>query len=237
MGNPLFAAQMRAIETAACAAGHITGAQIMERAGRAMVEALLDFAPRLADGPHRAVVLCGPGNTGGRGFAVAWLLAKMGWQVEVSHYGQIADMPVDAQAMARRWQAHAPILRLDNPQAGAFGGAGDTAPDVIIDAVLGPELRGPLPSDIEQVLSDIQYAKERRQIWPLTAALDIPTGLDADTGQNEGEYAPSILSYDLTVGFHCARIGHLTGAGPDQCGTLLIKDIGLARWDNTQRTP
>ncbi len=81
MTELLTAAQMRAIEQAAIASGEVTGLELMERAGRGVVEAILEWRPELATAPHRAVVLCGPGNNGGDGSVVARLLKESGWVV------------------------------------------------------------------------------------------------------------------------------------------------------------
>jgi hydroxyethylthiazole kinase-like uncharacterized protein yjeF len=87
MTELLTAAQMRAIEQAAIESGQVTGLELMERAGRGVVEAILEEWPELATTSHRAVVLCGPGNNGGDGFVVARLLRDRGWEVEVFLYG------------------------------------------------------------------------------------------------------------------------------------------------------
>ena len=76
MTELLTAAQMRAIEAAAIASGEVTGLELMERAGRGVVEAVFEEWPELQATAHRAVVLCGPGNNGGDGFVVARLLEE-----------------------------------------------------------------------------------------------------------------------------------------------------------------
>ena len=104
MTELLTAAQMRAIEQAAIASGEVTGLELMERAGRGVVEAILEWRPELAKTAHRAVVLCGPGNNGGDGFVVARLLKDRGWEVEVFLYGDEAKLPPDAAENARLWR-------------------------------------------------------------------------------------------------------------------------------------
>jgi NAD(P)H-hydrate repair Nnr-like enzyme with NAD(P)H-hydrate epimerase domain len=81
MTELLTAAQMRAIEAAAIASGEVTGLELMERAGRGVVEAIFEEWPELAAGSFRAMVLCGPGGNGGDGFVVARLLKEWGWVV------------------------------------------------------------------------------------------------------------------------------------------------------------
>ncbi len=88
MAELLTAAQMRAIEQAAIESGEVTGLELMERAGKGVVEAIFEEWPELAETSHKAVVLCGPGNNGGDGFVVARLLKEWGgWEVEVFLYG------------------------------------------------------------------------------------------------------------------------------------------------------
>lgn len=93
MTELLTAAQMRAIELAAINSGEVTGLELMERAGRGVVEAILEEWPEMALTSHKALVLCGPGNNGGDGFVVARLLKQRGWEVEVFLYGDEGKLP------------------------------------------------------------------------------------------------------------------------------------------------
>ncbi len=107
MTELLTAAQMRAIEQAAIKSGEVTGLALMERAGRGVVDAIFEEWPELAKAPHRAVVLCGPGNNGGDGFVVARRLRDQGWEVELLLYGDPARLPPDARTNLLRWVAWA----------------------------------------------------------------------------------------------------------------------------------
>src|SRR6056297_3031142 len=113
MTELLTAAQMRAIEQAAIESGQVTGLELMERAGRGVVEAVFEEWPELAQAPHRAVVLCGPGNNGGDGFVVARLLKAWGWEVEVYLYGDGEKLPPDARVNYERWRAMGDVAALD----------------------------------------------------------------------------------------------------------------------------
>ena len=99
----LTAAQMRRVEHAAIEGGTVTGLELMERAGRGVVEAAYEEWPDFAAAPQRALVLCGPGNNGGDGFVVARLLRGAGWQVEVFLFGDADKLPPDAKANHDRW--------------------------------------------------------------------------------------------------------------------------------------
>jgi hydroxyethylthiazole kinase-like uncharacterized protein yjeF len=101
----LTAAQMRAIEQAAIESGRVTGLELMERAGRGVVQAILAEWPELATSRREALVLCGPGNNGGDGFVVARLLSERGWEVEVFLYGDPEKLPPDARVNYNRCPA------------------------------------------------------------------------------------------------------------------------------------
>ncbi|MEO0655524.1 MAG: NAD(P)H-hydrate epimerase, partial [Pseudomonadota bacterium] len=103
MTELLTAEQMRAIEQAAIESGEVTGLELMERAGRGVVEAIFEEWPELAATSHRAVVLCGPGNNGGDGYVVARLLAERGWTVDLFAYGEPGRQGPDAAEARRRW--------------------------------------------------------------------------------------------------------------------------------------
>ncbi|MEX0286802.1 MAG: NAD(P)H-hydrate epimerase, partial [Paracoccaceae bacterium] len=85
MTELLTSAEMRAIEQAAIARSEVTGLELMERAGRGVVEAVFEEWPELEaqahEAKHKAVVLCGPGNNGGDGFFVARPFAERDWDV------------------------------------------------------------------------------------------------------------------------------------------------------------
>lgn len=225
MTELLTSAQMRATEGAAIESGAVSGAQLMERAGAAVVGAALAERPELAAGPWYAVVLCGPGNNGGDGFVIARLLHQRGWRVEVLFYGDAARLPPDARAMHDAWAALGPVTALDDPRRGlGDGGFGADAPDLIVDALFGTGLTRPLPQDAANALSGIGYWRERVRKWPLFVAVDIPSGLCADSGRPLGTAARC----DLTVSFHRAKPGHYLDQGPDHCGKrVVVADIGL----------
>src|SRR6056297_2575710 len=119
MTELLTAAQMRAIEQAAIESGQVTGLELMERAGHGVVEAVFEEWPKLARAPHRAVVLCGPGNNGGDGFVVARLLKEWGWEVEVFLYGDPAKLPSDAKANYERGQRLGGVVPLEEAAVAA----------------------------------------------------------------------------------------------------------------------
>ncbi|MEL6791975.1 MAG: NAD(P)H-hydrate epimerase, partial [Pseudomonadota bacterium] len=217
----LTAAQMRAIEKAAIDGGEVTGLELMERAGRGVVEAVLDWRPELAAAPGRAVVLCGPGNNGGDGFVVARLLREKGWEVDVFLYGEETKLPPDAALNARRWREIGEMAPLT---AEVCDSLIDDRANLVIDALFGIGLS----RDLSGFLSD--FAKERDDFdlahhGQYLVALDAPSGLDGDSGRIRG----AAFDADLTITFHRAKRGHYLASGPDKSGEVAIVDIGLER--------
>nr|WP_111301054.1 NAD(P)H-hydrate dehydratase [Paracoccus saliphilus] len=207
----LGSAQMRAIESAAIAQGTVTAATLMERAGQGVVTAILDRWPDLAQAPGQAVVLCGPGNNGGDGFVVARLLAGRGWQLRVLLAGDPAALPADARRNHDLWRALGPVAPL----------SADPAPvtaDLAVDALFGIGLTRPVDA-FAPALSALRAA-------PRLVAVDVPSGLCADSGQVIG--AARLAPADLTVTFHRAKPGHYLSQGPGLCGHVALVDLGLA---------
>ncbi|GAW36177.1 bifunctional NAD(P)H-hydrate repair enzyme Nnr [Roseovarius sp. A-2] len=211
----LTAAQMRAIEQAAIDSGTVTGLDLMERAGRGVVEAVFEAWPDLAQAPHKALVLCGPGNNGGDGFVVARLLKDWGWEVEVFLYGDAAKLPPDAKANFERWRYLGAVADLASVSASH---AEHSA--LVVDAVFGTGLARPVEGHLGQILRafDSLRAKPVRVV-----AVDMPSGLCADSGRPLGACARA----DLTVSFHAAKLGHYLSDGPCRTGKLIVKSIGL----------
>jgi len=223
MINLLTAAQMRAIELAAIESGDVTGLTLMERAGRGVVEAIFEEWPDLKHSSYRAVVLCGPGNNGGDGFVVARLLKEWGWEVEVYLYGDAENLPPDARRNYDRWCALgnvAPVSRDMRRWNGAYWDDRDVA--LVIDALFGTGLTRP----IEGALSDLIAALclyEFATGGARRVAVDIPSGLDSDSGRVLG----AAIDADLTVTFHSMKLGHALSDGPGLCRRTVVKDIGI----------
>lgn len=225
----LTCAQMRAVEQAAIASGTVTGLELMERAGAGVVRAMESKWPHLFAPPERpdlrprVVVLCGPGNNGGDGYVVARLLADREWDVQVHALGDPARLPPDARINHDRWRAIGPVKPLI-PERAFF------QCEVLVDALFGTGGRGtltgldPLVMAIEDGACNIFCGPNSPGIDHIVA-VDVPSWLDADTGQARSDYCP-ILS-DLTVTFHAAKPGHYLGDGPELCGDLVVVDLGL----------
>lgn len=217
MRELLTAAQMRAIEQTAIESGAVTGLELMERAGRGVVAAVFAEWPDLVAAPHRAVVLCGPGNNGGDGFVVARMLKEWGWEVEVFLYGDASKLPPDAKVNYERWAIIGGVEKWPPDDAK------ESSADLLVDAIFGAGLSRPPP---DEVLSPLVNHYVRGATSGKTVAIDAPTGLCMDSGRAlSGGYGA--VHACLTVTFHRARPGHFIGDGPHYCGKVSVKDIGL----------
>jgi hydroxyethylthiazole kinase-like uncharacterized protein yjeF len=252
MTELLTAAQMRAIEAAAIASGEVTGLELMERAGRGVVEAIFEEWPELGRGggsapvppgylqtenatgtARKAVVLCGPGNNGGDGFVVARLLKERGWVVDVVLYGDPEKLPPDARVNYERWLGMGEVRPLQEYLDSRLG----WKCDVLVDALFGTGLTRPLPEfghffwNMDDMVrdSDIEFGHLRGR--PAIVAVDVPSGLCADSGRlfpHDGTHNPFGAFANLTVTFQTLKVGHLAASGPEQSGKVVVKDIGLA---------
>jgi len=239
MSEPLTAEAMRAVEAAAIASGAVTGLELMERAGRGVVEALFERWPDLDGHPGRAVILCGPGNNGGDGFVIARLLAARGWTIEVLFYGDPARLPPDAATNRDRWISTGAVATLPFPESGAEGAArlaaaldGSPPAGLVVDALFGTGLARPLSGlrPVFAVLAGRRAAPGAVRV----VAVDLPSGLSSDDGTVVGGDPALALPADLTVSFHALKRGHCRKDGPALCGRTVVKNIGLARWDGAE---
>ena len=226
MTELLTAAQMRAIEQAAIESGEVTGLELMERAGRGVVEAIFEEWPELAKTSHRAVVLCGPGNNGGDGFVVARLLKEWGWEVEVFLYGDPEILPPDAKVNFERWLHLGEVYQaqeITSDQQVALMNMGVNAkePLVFVDALFGTGLSHPFQSRVTGL--EIIFLNQMSRPSIKRVAVDVPSGLCSDSGRKIGD----AFRAELTVTFHGQKIGHYVEKGSDVSNKVVLKDIGL----------
>ena len=192
--------EMYAVDAASIAAG-VSGAELMEAAGRAVAT---EVRRRYSCGP--VAVLCGPGNNGGDGFVAARHLAEAGWPVKLFLLGEVSALEGDARVMAGRWQGAAGVL---SPKAVEDA-------DLVVDAVFGAgltrELSGAARTTIEAAANS----------GLPVIAVDIPSGIHGDTGAVLGCAAPASLS----VTFLPRKTGHVLMPGRTYCGEVVVADIG-----------
>jgi NAD(P)H-hydrate epimerase len=215
----LTAEQMRALDRATIDGGHAAGAELMERAGAGVVAAMeRRYGPMLA---LRVLVLCGSGNNGGDGFIAARHLARRGADVVVGLAGDPERVRGDARVALDRLveTGIAPVRVGGEAELERLIGSRDQW-DFALDALLGTGARG-VPegaiADAVQALRDLDDRGTR------VIAVDLPTGVDADTGA----VARRAVRADLTVTFGAVKRGHVLYPGRAFAGTLEIVDIGL----------
>ncbi|MEH6360777.1 MAG: NAD(P)H-hydrate dehydratase [Amylibacter sp.] len=222
MTELLTAAQMRAIEQAAIASGEVTGLELMERAGRGVVEAIFEEWPEFGQAPHRAVVLCGPGNNGGDGFVVARLLHEWGWEVEVFLYGDEAKLPIDAKVNCERWREMGEVISLKNERPKMKF----KSLDLIVDAFFGTGLTRHICEVSKLLVGNIFD-------WLGTGAkfvaIDFPSGICSDSGRpiRNNMAGLNVISANITVTFHARKAGHYLAKSAEDCGAIKLVDIGL----------
>jgi len=212
---PLYtAAQVRAMDKRAIAGG-VPATTLMARAGEAAWQALRRRWPEA-----RCIgVACGPGNNGGDGYVLARLAREAGCDVRLLQLPGGTPRTKSAAWAAAQWRA-------------AGGGVaifdGDLpAVDVWVDALYGIGLVRPLEDPARALVERLNAS--RRPVL----AMDVPSGIDADTGRAPGV----VVRADLTVGFIAAKRGLYTGQARDFDGELRVERLGLPPLDPDEDRP
>ena len=228
MPEILTSDQMRALEAAAFESGRVASLDLMELAGQAVADAILDAWPDL-EPKARAVVFCGPGNNGGDGYVVARLLRGLGWRVHVFAYDGGQTLPKDAETNRGRWIETCPgettglgfpHLSTEDVQAVRDVLLSDAGPVVAVDALFGIGLTRALVGlePVFALIADTHKASDLRCV-----SVDVPSGL-TDAGPVT-DRPSGVFQADLTVTFHALKAAHRSGAA--FCGRIIVKDIGL----------
>lgn len=198
-GRPILtAAEMRAAEAAAIAAGTPVEA-LMDRAGTAAAEAVWRYAGALP-----TLVLCGPGNNGGDGYVIALRLQERGIPVRVAAAGE-PRTPAAAAARAR-WTGPLEDLASAPP-----------AP-VLVDALFGTGLTRGLDESLAQRLARLAAAARVR------VAVDLPSGVATD----DGRILSPVPDFDLTVTFATLKPSHRLQPAARHMARVVVADIGIA---------
>ena len=212
--------QMRLIEERAEQAGTSTDS-LMERAGEEValrVDSLLrEEGPPDADGV--VTVLVGPGSNGGDGLVAARRLSGRGHRVEayLCTPRRAPDRKLDAAA-----REGVTVVRVDeDPEMARLRDILDRC-CVVVDAILGTGRSRPIEGGLEAILRILAEARAHRPDMRLVA-VDVPTGLDADSGEPD----PACVAADLTVSLGFYKAGLLTPPGADVAGEVTVADIGL----------
>ena len=229
---------MREIDRLATANHQIPSLELMQAAAGACFRAIgSHFADNLKD--KRALVLCGQGNNGGDGAALAQLLFHADVQVDVVLFGNVQAAQGDARINfekvrhlsvdggGSRNQPTISFSEFNEPSSWQQFNYRQRAYDVIVDALFGTGLSRPLDRVFREVVQDLKpaalddFAQER----PLIVSIDIPSGLKADSAKPIG---PAIQA-DLTVTFTAPKPANVLPPASYLNGKLIVADIGSPR--------
>lgn len=207
MTTPVYQTeQIREFERLAMEHYSLSDEMLMQKAGKATLEFMLK---RFAQA-DTVVVFCGGGHNGGDGYVFALLAHERGIKVKVYHLGSVSEMKPLTQRM---YQAACD----GGVQVSPFDEKQEVHADLIVDALCGIGVNTPLRDEAIAAIRCMQ-----RSEVPILA-LDLPSGIDADTGNVLGMavYAKATITF---IGF---KLGLLTGSGLSHTGELVMHDLQL----------
>jgi hydroxyethylthiazole kinase-like uncharacterized protein yjeF len=178
---------------------------LMRRAGLAVANLARALRPHGAS----CWVAAGPGNNGGDGMEAALRLVAAGWSVEVTLLADAASLPTDARDAFERACA-AGVRFTSQRELGT--------PDLAIDALLGLGGRRPPEGSMADAVHDLNA------LPCLRLSVDLPSGLNADTGQAHGD---TCVVADHTLSLLTLKPGLFTGNGRDHAGSVWLDDLGI----------
>jgi hydroxyethylthiazole kinase-like uncharacterized protein yjeF len=211
---------------------------LMEAAANACLESIAShFSGQLAG--KKARLLCGPGNNGGDGAALARAFSRVGVQADVVLFGRLANVRGDARTnfeIVRRLgtvtagSSELPTLlslvECDGVSAWQEIAWPVRTYDIIVDALFGTGLTRPLEGVYLQVIKHLAMIRQKRNEAtaerPLIVSIDIPSGLNADLAEPIGE----AVKADLTVTFTAPKPANVLPPAAHLCGQLVVADIG-----------
>lgn len=201
------AEQVRNNEARVAAKCDIAMFTLMEDAGKATFELIVEHA----NGPGPMTVICGYGNNGGDGYIVARLAKVAGWQVRLIQLGDESKLQGDAAKARDLWLQYGGKIQHWDGKIEA-----DT---VLVDAMLGSGLSGDVRGVFVEAIALVNETEHQ-----LVCSVDIPSGLNADTGNPMG----CAVEADMTCTFVGVKQGLLTAKGPDFCGKLFFAGLGIS---------
>src|SRR5688572_12499197 len=189
---------------------------LMENAGRQAVAAMEAAFDDLAS--SRVGVLCGRGNNGGDGFVVARTLLQRGVDAAVFLLGSVADVRGDARTnLEVLGRIGLTVVEITTAQDWELHFSQVSECDVLVDAILGTGFHGQLSGLLETVVADVN------ELGVPVVAIDLPTGLSADSHEVEGD----AVEATMTVTLAAPKIPLVLPPADSHAGDLVIADIGI----------
>ena len=222
MQRILDSAQMREADRVTIEDRDVPGLVLMENAASAVTRKLRSIFPRLDN--ERVLVLCGKGNNGGDGLAVARQLLLHAPQLDLRTVLLAIPDSLSPDAalnwtmlMAQDHRAHVAAT----PAAWESLLADITDSTLIVDALLGTGVRGPARGLAARVIADVNAGFRNARVL----AVDIPSGLGSDSGELQGQ----CMRADWTVTFTAPKVGQVLAPACEHVGDLTVARIGTAK--------
>ncbi len=210
---------MRAFDSAAIHEYHIPGVVLMENAGRTTFQMLKSHIGEDLDG-LRVAVVAGPGNNGGDGYVIARYLINHGAEVDTFLLAAKEKIKGDAlsnlKILAKMTDR---IYEMSDEECLADACEAWQEKDVIVDAILGTGLSSEIRSPYREAIEEINRSPALR------LAVDIPSGIDADTGKVLG----IAVRADITATYGFMKLGMALYPGLDYCGDIEVVDISIPK--------
>ena len=215
MSRALTREQIREVDRTAIEERGVPGVMLMENAGRSVAD---EAAGLIAAARRELCILCGPGNNGGDGYVAARHLALRGLSPVVFLFARPQELRGEAKVnFDILAQTQTPIVPIQQPSHLAVVEQRCRETGAIIDALLGTGARGQVR---EPMAAAIQIANAA---GPPILAVDIPSGLEANTGEVMGV----CIEATVTVTFVAPKVGFFRGEGRAKVGRVVVADIGL----------
>ena len=209
-------AEMKRIESR-CEARGISASQLMENAGRAFAEEVREWGGGVAG--KNVVALIGPGNNGGDGLVAARRLHDWMANVEVCLCSPRPESDKNLDLLLERGLHPMPVY--EDGGLEALREALKSA-EIVVDAALGTGRSRPIAGKLEEIFTELEAAGKSNGNLRV-AAMDLPSGVDADSGQGD----PAGPRADLTVALGYPKTGMFAFPGASRVGNLRIADIGV----------
>jgi NAD(P)H-hydrate epimerase len=213
-------AQMRELDKIASSEFDIPGFELMRRAGRGVASVAAYIADHAHLGDAFIQLIAGRGNNGGDAFAAACFLHEEDYEVEVLLAGSASEVTGDAlRHLGKMRAAGIPLTELPTKESWEDAIHDADSGGIIIDGVLGIGVNGPPRGPVVGAIHYINKISDDN----IVLSIDVPSGLDADTGQSPGE---TVIA-DVTATIGLPKTGLLTPQAVPYVGSLDVIGIGI----------